>query len=552
MHRTDTDNRSSIVAMKTVTALGFVLSALVAPGHAFATEGCCEKLVAGKKACSDPSCVSACFTMPTVESCKSLDQSYYWNNGRCWGLPECQGKPASGCCVGETKCYAGFSSAQCSAVGVGSSYSEKGCGADENRVKCSGKLEDPSLESTVAVPGEPGTDTGVTPPKPKFVIPALAIKLPGLPDFAEPGGDETSYVIPYIGQYISAVYGWATLLVSILATTMIVWGGVKWLTAGGDSSKVSGAKTTITNALVGLLLAFGTYLILWTLNPDIVNFKALRISVVQREDMSSATAPMNDAVGNATKANEKEIYEGAKMAGADPCAILAFCEHETGLRMIWNGWPRNPKENSFSWGPCSGDGKFFKDGSRNDQKMRAAFPNVWPPLGTDLQVPAGKKVPLYGLMQTKADLIMSNPRVAGYLAGIEVTAPTFDATANAGIGGGNIKRWREANGCAGTAKNITFAAAVTDVDTAIMQACLPVAAAGGAGCPQDKQNCSPIDLEKYPKTKGYEISPSGVIHGICASTGAQCFTIWTIDHIRYAVQSYARFDSKYHCSASTK
>lgn len=41
-----------------------------------------------------------------------------------------------------------------------------------------------------------------------------------------------------------------------VAVGFIIWGGIKYITAAGDSSKIASAKKTITNALIGLLIAF--------------------------------------------------------------------------------------------------------------------------------------------------------------------------------------------------------------------------------------------------------------------------------------------------------
>jgi hypothetical protein len=35
---------------------------------------------------------------------------------------------------------------------------------------------------------------------------------------------------------------------------MIIWGGFKYITSGGDSNNVSGAKNTIIYAIIGLVI----------------------------------------------------------------------------------------------------------------------------------------------------------------------------------------------------------------------------------------------------------------------------------------------------------
>ncbi len=40
-----------------------------------------------------------------------------------------------------------------------------------------------------------------------------------------------------------------------VAVALVIWGGIKYMLASGDSSKLTGAKSTIQNALIGLLIA---------------------------------------------------------------------------------------------------------------------------------------------------------------------------------------------------------------------------------------------------------------------------------------------------------
>ena len=45
-----------------------------------------------------------------------------------------------------------------------------------------------------------------------------------------------------------------SILVGVVAVIMIIWGGMKYITSGGESSKITGAKNTIIYALIGLVI----------------------------------------------------------------------------------------------------------------------------------------------------------------------------------------------------------------------------------------------------------------------------------------------------------
>jgi len=53
-------------------------------------------------------------------------------------------------------------------------------------------------------------------------------------------------------------------LVGILSVLFLVYGGVQYLTSAGDENKMEGAKSTITYAILGLVIAFLSYAIITT------------------------------------------------------------------------------------------------------------------------------------------------------------------------------------------------------------------------------------------------------------------------------------------------
>ncbi|HEV8601011.1 MAG TPA: pilin [Patescibacteria group bacterium] len=76
-----------------------------------------------------------------------------------------------------------------------------------------------------------------------------------------------------IGKCVNQIYLWALGLSGILAVLMMILGGYLVMSAGGNAQQSSKGKEFIMSAIVGLGLLFGSYLILNTINPDLVNFK---------------------------------------------------------------------------------------------------------------------------------------------------------------------------------------------------------------------------------------------------------------------------------------
>ncbi len=75
-----------------------------------------------------------------------------------------------------------------------------------------------------------------------------------------------------ISKYVKAVYDYLLSIVGITAAIVLMVGGIMWLTAGGSSEKVSQAKSWISGSLTGMVLALTSYLILQTINPQLVSF----------------------------------------------------------------------------------------------------------------------------------------------------------------------------------------------------------------------------------------------------------------------------------------
>ncbi len=76
-----------------------------------------------------------------------------------------------------------------------------------------------------------------------------------------------------IGEFLFVNYNYIISVVGILAAIMIIIAGVQWVTSAGSSEAISSAKKRIGGALIGLLIAYLSYVILSTINPALVNLR---------------------------------------------------------------------------------------------------------------------------------------------------------------------------------------------------------------------------------------------------------------------------------------
>jgi hypothetical protein len=86
-----------------------------------------------------------------------------------------------------------------------------------------------------------------------------------------------------LADYISKVYNFGVGAAVTVAAVFLVVGGFRWLSAGDNSEAIGAAKKHITEALIGLLLALGSFVILNTINPDILSLRLPKIPLVKKK-----------------------------------------------------------------------------------------------------------------------------------------------------------------------------------------------------------------------------------------------------------------------------
>lgn len=85
---------------------------------------------------------------------------------------------------------------------------------------------------------------------------------------ALPGVTESS---TNLGAFLGTVFNFGIAAAVVLALIMIIWGGIEMMTSDSWMKHDSGKKK-ITDALMGLGLALVSWLLLYTINPNLVTF----------------------------------------------------------------------------------------------------------------------------------------------------------------------------------------------------------------------------------------------------------------------------------------
>jgi len=61
--------------------------------------------------------------------------------------------------------------------------------------------------------------------------------------------------------YISILWRSVVTLGGVAFIIFLIWGGIEWLTAGGDKGRVETAQKMISNAVIGLIVLIASYAI---------------------------------------------------------------------------------------------------------------------------------------------------------------------------------------------------------------------------------------------------------------------------------------------------
>ncbi|KKS14786.1 MAG: hypothetical protein UU71_C0020G0004 [Parcubacteria group bacterium GW2011_GWB1_41_6] len=160
-----------------------------------------------------------------------------------------------------------------------------------------------------------------------------------------PGMEQTMPVGTILPAYLSVLFKFMLVLAGALAVLMIVFGGIMYITSGGNASSIEKAKSRIWSAIGGLVLAIAAYLILYTINPNLVNLDLgiQPITLTKRnltpnfgiycnyEDVINALEPNTGKISYSVPAS---VCENCKKAiPRTPTGIYRFvnCTAESGL-----------------------------------------------------------------------------------------------------------------------------------------------------------------------------------------------------------------------------
>lgn len=191
--------------------------------------------------CAAPGCcilsgTNVCQKNQNITTCQRPNN--FW-----WGVPDCDVSIIPQCSVGGKPLPVVRTTPTVSKTGT-CIAADGSCTAGMTEAKCKAANGTYSVEQSCSLYFTPN------------------VEIPGL--FTGASVDETLF-----GRYVSAFYIFFAGVAGILAVVMIMYGGFHYIVSLGNPQRMKEGKDVINNAIIGLMLVLTSYLILYTINPNL-------------------------------------------------------------------------------------------------------------------------------------------------------------------------------------------------------------------------------------------------------------------------------------------
>jgi hypothetical protein len=121
----------------------------------------------------------------------------------------------------------------------------------------------------------------------EIIPPTLSVAIPGFGKFSDVNCSDTSTPckIPWLSEYIKALYNYSLIIIGVLAVIVMMIGGVIWLTAGGNHERVGEAMNLIKSGILGTVFIACSYTLLFLINPNLTILSPVKISYLEKGEL---------------------------------------------------------------------------------------------------------------------------------------------------------------------------------------------------------------------------------------------------------------------------
>jgi len=137
--------------------------------------------------------------------------------------------------------------------------------------------------------------------------------------------------MPSLTDAFQNLYTYIISIAGVIALVGLIIGGILYLTSAGDPEKLGKAKKQILAAFLGIIILFSSYLILTTINPELVSFEMpdLEDIVFDPSDIpppETKIPTLLGKVGEITKQLKKYIIPGIEMSSQKIKELTDNCD----------------------------------------------------------------------------------------------------------------------------------------------------------------------------------------------------------------------------------
>lgn len=137
--------------------------------------------------------------------------------------------------------------------------------------------------------------------------------------------------IPWIAEYINALYKFFIVFGSIAAVIIIMIAGVGYIIAGANPQMIDRSKKMIVAAIFGLILLLGSYTVLSILNPRLINLPTIDVERTKRLDLQIGEVMCEDLLDNEEYSGKIKIVNYDKSTKCGTEFKVEALESNTGL-----------------------------------------------------------------------------------------------------------------------------------------------------------------------------------------------------------------------------
>lgn len=156
-----------------------------------------------------------------------------------------------------------------------------------------------------------------------FAHPVLAETVCNSPTIKLEVGVGSASSVKGMANYIVIMYEFIISIIGVLSAIMIMYAGIMWAAANGNSEKIGNAKQRLVNAIVGLVIALASFLILYTINPNLIN-----ISEPCPDDLlipASASGEWTKCTGSASGCSSVDYCKYTGGCSCDAIGDVQYC-----------------------------------------------------------------------------------------------------------------------------------------------------------------------------------------------------------------------------------